>query len=152
MKAGEQFAVDDNTAAYAGPQRDRHRVGSALGRAGQHLSQRSSVGIVGDIYFLIQLFLQICPHGNILKQQVVGIFHHAGFLIGRSGYANANPPNLFPRYSGVCRRRFGTLGHGIHHFLGGARNPGFCLCPAYDVERIVHNTSFDVGSSRSIPR
>ena len=148
VKTGEQPAINDNTASHAGPQRHGHRVGSTPGRAGQHLPQRRGIGVVGDIYFLMQPFLQIFSHGDIFKQQVIGVLHHPGFFIGRSGYADAYLPDLLPRHPSVCRCRLSAFGHGIHHLFCRARNAGFGLCPADDTKRIIHNARFDVGASQ----
>lgn len=61
VNTGNQLAIDDDSAAHAGPKRHKHHVFMAFSAAGAHFAQRRRIGVVDDLY------RQLAQLGKLLR-------------------------------------------------------------------------------------
>ena len=71
------FPIEDNTAAYSGPQGNHDGTFGALRGTSNHLAQCGTVGIIGKAHRHAQLLPELITQGNIFPAEIIGIDNQA---------------------------------------------------------------------------
>ena len=114
--AGIDLSVDDDTAADSGAEGNGHSVPRSLGRAREELAEGGRVGVVLDLYLLMEAFLHHIGDLPVGEEEVGRGLDDARLGIDRAGHADTDildvvrgDPGFFDSLKDYRRHRVANL-------------------------------------------
>ena len=148
---GIDLAVDDDTAAHAGAQRDEHHVLIPHSRARHDLCQRRAVGVVAETDGDPEMLMEHLADRYVEPSQIISPHHHAGLAVAGAGGADADAGAIGGHQARLLQRHLHGAAHVRQHLLHRAERARGNTGLRDDPVPVVHHAHGNVGAAQVNP-
>ena len=148
---GIDLAVDDDTAAHAGAQRDEHHVLIPHSGTRHDLRQRRAVGVVAEADGDPEMLMEHLTDRHVEPPQIISPHHHASLTVAGAGGADTDAGAIGGHKSRLVQRHLHGAAHVRQHLLHRAERARGNTGLRDDPVPVVYHANGNIGAAQVNP-